>query len=730
MADRNLDEYQELAFYKKHTKPKKSGFSEFDVDGVYYFCRHIDGEIALISQAYKGKSGRNNGIESVKKNSKIKERFVFDTREGGKHGFSLLAGNKQEIGISPSYSSKKKAEFVAGRMNGSVKAAPAGQTFTQSDDAPKPKKRANDEDNYKPLAFYERQTHGMDHGIESFKGDDGLYYFAYFENGKIRMISEGYPTTKARDTGIASVEKNIGLEKRYEFRGPLKNGKYDYRLKAGNGKEIARSVWYASAAAATTGAAYLMGTRRRVASVAPLAGAAAVAAAPVMAKAPEPVDKADDYLPCAAYEGHPVNDRINNVAMFKHENGQFYFALYDEDGNVRLRSEGFLTANARDQELSGVLRLKDNPDYYKRIERGSRYIDVLYDETGREVGRSCLCEVKAEEDTAAGLGVAAATAGVAGAGMAAMSAAASEPEYEPEAEVAAAEENWSYEKENKGIWGWLRWLLLAALLLLLALFLLKSCTGPKAVVPPAAPTLISCWDGSEAENEAACPIKVTCWDGSFAGNEAACPVQTFTCWDGSSVENEAACPVQTYTCWDESSVTDLADCPAEPVIEEPKPAESRVRIPDTFRQQAPVAAVAAVTVGKTIFSPGNEEVTVLTRLGTYPEFGDSHGLTSDGFYDKLLMRYQTVPYDRNYLDYVAREIGYGSFMDIPRSAFSEVTVPNGSRGMLGAGEAHDYHYTEFAMEDPRDLEAFRIQSLNGKDIHFMKTCGNYFYITG
>jgi len=632
MADRNLDEYEELAFYKKHTKPKKSGFSEFDVDGVYYFCRHIDGEIALISQAYKGKSGRNNGIESVKKNSKIKDRFVFDTRDGGKHGFSLLAGNRQEIGISPNYTSKKKAEFVAGRMNGSVKAVPAGQTFTQTSApvakaAPTKKKRANDEDNYKPLAFYERQTHGMDHGIESFKGDDGLHYFAYFENGKIRLISEGYPTTNARDTGIASVEKNIGLEKRYDFRGPLKNGKYDYRLKAGNGKEIARSVWYGSAAAASTGAAFLMGTRKRVAPI-----------EPKVVEAEEPA-------------GSPVE---------------------------------------------------------------TESVDL-------------------------GAGAALAAAGVAGAGMTAMSAAASEPEPTPEPEyvaepastpaAAAADDNWSYEKEDRGIWGWLKWLLLLALLLLLLLFLFKSCTGKKPeVVAPVAPVLISCWDGSEAESEAACPIKVTCWDGSFAGNEAACPVQTYTCWDGSSVETEAACPVQTFTCWDESSVTDLADCPTEPVIEEPKPAESQVRIPDTFR--APAAAVAAVTVGKTIFSPGNEQVTVLNRLGTYPEFGDSHGLTTDGFYDKLLMRYQTVPYDRNYLDYIAREIGYGSFMDIPRSAFSEVTVPNGSRGMLGAGEAHDYHYTEFAMDDPRDLEAFRIQSLNGKDIHFMKTCGNYFYITG
>jgi len=83
-------------------------------------------------------------------------------------------------------------------------------------------------------------------GIESFKGDDGEHYFAYFENGKIALISEGYPTAAARDNGAASVEKNISLEDRYQYRGPLRNGKYDFKLKAGNNKEIARSVWYSS----------------------------------------------------------------------------------------------------------------------------------------------------------------------------------------------------------------------------------------------------------------------------------------------------------------------------------------------------------------------------------------------------------------------------------------------------------------------------------------------------
>ena len=76
--------------------------------------------------------------------------------------------------------------------------------------------------------------------------------------------------------------------------------------------------------------------------------------------------------------------------MFKHEDGQFYFALYNEDGSVRLRSEGFQKAKERDQELSGVLRLKDEPEFYTRIEKGKYFMDILHDETGREVGRSCL----------------------------------------------------------------------------------------------------------------------------------------------------------------------------------------------------------------------------------------------------------------------------------------------------------------------------------------------------
>ena len=105
---------------------------------------------------------------------------------------------------------------------------------------------------------------------------------------------------------------------------------------------------------------------------------------------PAPVDVEDDYLPCREYEGRSVNDKANNVSMFKHDNGQFYFAILDEEGDVRLRSEGFRTAQDRDKELSGALKNISDPDMYTTVRRGEYYMSILKDKTGREVGRSCL----------------------------------------------------------------------------------------------------------------------------------------------------------------------------------------------------------------------------------------------------------------------------------------------------------------------------------------------------
>ena len=97
-----LDEYLPCASYAG-----QKGFNSFEKEGLFYFSYVNDkGEVLLRSQAYKSAAGRDNGIESVKTNSKIKERWV-ETEEKGQHFYILKAGNKQEIARSCGTSNKE-----------------------------------------------------------------------------------------------------------------------------------------------------------------------------------------------------------------------------------------------------------------------------------------------------------------------------------------------------------------------------------------------------------------------------------------------------------------------------------------------------------------------------------------------------------------------------------------------------------------------------------------------
>ena len=65
-----------------------------------------NGENILSSEGYKSKASCKNGIESVRKNSAIEERFVAKTTSTGKHRFTLMASNGQVIGTSQSYTTE------------------------------------------------------------------------------------------------------------------------------------------------------------------------------------------------------------------------------------------------------------------------------------------------------------------------------------------------------------------------------------------------------------------------------------------------------------------------------------------------------------------------------------------------------------------------------------------------------------------------------------------------
>ena len=82
-------------------------------NGEYQFSLKAgNGEKILASEGYKQKASCINGVESVKKNSQVAERFEKKEAKNGKFYFNLKATNGQVIGTSQMYVSE------SGRDNG------------------------------------------------------------------------------------------------------------------------------------------------------------------------------------------------------------------------------------------------------------------------------------------------------------------------------------------------------------------------------------------------------------------------------------------------------------------------------------------------------------------------------------------------------------------------------------------------------------------------------------
>lgn len=84
-----------------------------DKAGEYRFrLKAGNGEIILASEGYKAKSGCTNGIESIRKHAPDDANYEKNETSTGKSTFKLKASNHQVIGTSQSYST------TSGRDNG------------------------------------------------------------------------------------------------------------------------------------------------------------------------------------------------------------------------------------------------------------------------------------------------------------------------------------------------------------------------------------------------------------------------------------------------------------------------------------------------------------------------------------------------------------------------------------------------------------------------------------
>ena len=72
-----------------------------------FVLKATNGQVILSSQGYSTKANCLNGVESVKKNSQIDDRFEIKEAKDGSPFFNLKSSNGQIIGSSQMYSSER-----------------------------------------------------------------------------------------------------------------------------------------------------------------------------------------------------------------------------------------------------------------------------------------------------------------------------------------------------------------------------------------------------------------------------------------------------------------------------------------------------------------------------------------------------------------------------------------------------------------------------------------------
>ena len=101
-------------------------------DGQYQFnLLATNGQVILVSEAYTTKAACLNGIESVKKNAPLENRFEIKEAKNGKPYFNLKASNGQVIGASQMYASERTLKIGMASVQKNAPDAPVVEAEVQ-----------------------------------------------------------------------------------------------------------------------------------------------------------------------------------------------------------------------------------------------------------------------------------------------------------------------------------------------------------------------------------------------------------------------------------------------------------------------------------------------------------------------------------------------------------------------------------------------------------------------
>ncbi|UBM58090.1 YegP family protein [Marinilongibacter aquaticus] len=238
---------------------------------------------------------------------------------------------------------------------------------------------------YLPAEIYlENLSETDEDGFVRFQDETtALFYFALFKgDSQLIFRSEGYKTEKSRENGVKSVLKNFENDKRYKI--IEEEGHYFLVLKAGNHIEIARSVAYASEEEVD----HLLGC--------------------VLGDDYTPLEEETEETESEDFESHNGDflsgfmddqqylgrQRIHDFygptgyVKFHHPNGQFYYAVYNPDDSLYLKSIAFEEEGERDSFFDRLNALIENEDYYDVEKFDGKYYAVITDDNDFVLGLS------------------------------------------------------------------------------------------------------------------------------------------------------------------------------------------------------------------------------------------------------------------------------------------------------------------------------------------------------
>ena len=103
--------------------PKFTIFKRKDNE-ICFRLRAGNGEIILKSEGYKAKAGAENGINSVKENAPLDERFERKPSKDNQFYFNLKAVNGEIIGTSETYTTEQGREIGIAAVKDDAPGAP------------------------------------------------------------------------------------------------------------------------------------------------------------------------------------------------------------------------------------------------------------------------------------------------------------------------------------------------------------------------------------------------------------------------------------------------------------------------------------------------------------------------------------------------------------------------------------------------------------------------------